>query len=148
MEANFEFLDHTADVQIHSWGPSMEMAFEQAGIGVFGYMINAGYDNECSIEERIRVRGVDEIDLLFRFLDEVLFLYAGPVNMALGSIKITRMGPIDGDLIELEACCRGEPWKKEKHARGTEIKAITFSNMQVLYVPEMQRYECYFIVDI
>ena len=32
----FEYLDHTADVQIHSWGESAEVAFEQQVLGIMG----------------------------------------------------------------------------------------------------------------
>jgi hypothetical protein len=30
-DVKYEFLDNTADVQIHSWGNSIEEAFEQVG---------------------------------------------------------------------------------------------------------------------
>jgi SHS2 domain-containing protein len=42
----------------------------------------------------------------------------------------------------------GEEWNTEKHPQGTEIKAITYSNMQIHSHPQQQRHDVYVIVDI
>lgn len=34
----YEYLDHTADVQIYCWGEDLKEAFEQAAIGMYGYI--------------------------------------------------------------------------------------------------------------
>ena len=37
-QKDYEYLDHTADVQIHCWGKSLQETFEQAAVAMYGYM--------------------------------------------------------------------------------------------------------------
>ena len=34
---NFEYLDHTADVQLHAWGATLEEAFQNCALAMFNY---------------------------------------------------------------------------------------------------------------
>ena len=38
----YEYLDHTADVQLHAWGPTIKEAFEQCAKAMFGYITELG----------------------------------------------------------------------------------------------------------
>jgi len=71
----YEYLDHTADVQLHAWGDSLEEAFEQCVMAMFGYMTEI---EKVDIEEsqEIEAQGEDMLSLLFHLLDEFLFLFS------------------------------------------------------------------------
>lgn len=52
-----------------------------------------------------------------------------------------------GCLTEQRECCReGQTFERGKHASGTEVKAITYSNMQIREQPGDA--EVFVIVDI
>lgn len=61
--------------RIHAWGKDLKEAFEQCAMGVFGYITDL---KTVSIEKYADVEasgGDDECSMLFRFLDDVLFLF-------------------------------------------------------------------------
>lgn len=75
----YEYLDHTADVQIHAWGASLGDALCGAASGLWGYMTeptSIELDPSPAGRRRIEARGRDAAGLLFNFLDACLYAFA------------------------------------------------------------------------
>jgi len=142
-EVKYEYLDHTSDIQIHSWGDSLEEAFEQSAMGMFGYMTDIERVDNLGSEE-IEAEGTDLISLLFHFLDEFLFIFNADPNFIARKVEITSF---DRTNFRLRAVGYGETFNLRKHTQGTEVKAITYSNMQI-HEKEDGKTDIYVIVDI
>ena len=139
----FEYLDHTADVQIHSWGDTIEEAFEQAGMGMFNYMTDINGVLPTKTVE-IEAKGTDFESLLFHFLDEFLFLSCTDNFFMAREIKVQEF---DRSSWKMKALGFGEDFEQTRHGgKGTEIKAITYSAMKVLEKQPLS--EIFVIVDI
>lgn len=68
-DAAFEYIDHPADIQIHSWGPTIERALEPLAIGLFGVMMDL--DGFADAREKpISVKGNDLFSMVCSFLDQ------------------------------------------------------------------------------
>ncbi|GAB1597481.1 protein archease-like [Argonauta hians] len=123
----YEYLDHPADVQIHSWGSSLKESFEQAGMAMFAYMTDIEKVDMLERQE-IKATGEDLLSLLFHFLDEFLFLFCCEPFFIVRKVKILEF---DLQNFSIHAEGYGEEFDLDKHPQGTEVKAITYSNMQV-----------------
>ncbi|XP_043251443.1 protein archease-like [Colletes gigas] len=140
----YEYLDHTADVQLHAWGDTLEEAFEQCAMAMFGYTTDL---------ERVRMTEVYNVDaeghdmesLLFHFLDELLFMFSAEPYIVAKKVKITSF---DRENFKISATAIGEVFTIGIHTQGAEVKAITYSSMQILDRPQSDRPEVFVIVDI
>lgn len=74
---NFEYLDHTADVELHVWGESLKRAFETVVPCMINYMTELESIEEDPDETlHIIVSGHDLDSLLVAYLNEVLFRFS------------------------------------------------------------------------
>ncbi|KAJ8920936.1 hypothetical protein NQ315_015729 [Exocentrus adspersus] len=145
-QCKYEYLDHTADVQLHAWGDSLKEAFEQCGIAMYGYMteLDTVEIKQCS---DIEATGHDLESLLFHFLDELLFLFSCEPFLICSKVTITEF-VTEGEELRIKCKCYGEEFTLGKHPQGTEVKAITYSAMQIVNEPEKNRFEVFVIIDI
>ncbi|GLI63046.1 hypothetical protein VaNZ11_005908 [Volvox africanus] len=137
----FEYLDHTADVQLHAWGHDLKEAFENCALAMFNYISPLEYVRPRTTR-RYRAEGHDLPSLLFAFLDELLFVFSTELFLAT-DVKITAL---DRNNFIIEAEGEGEIFDRDLHEVGTEIKAITYSAMSIVERPEDS--EVFVIVDI
>lgn len=147
----FEYLDHTADVQIHAWGPDMKVAFGAAAVGMFGYMVEME-DFGVELARTVTATGHDWQSMFFAFLDECLYVFH---TEALVMCRVA-VQSINTETWKVTASVRGGLFDATRDKQGTEVKAITYSNMQIHQVdsestrgePLERRAQVYVIVDI
>lgn len=139
----YEYLDHTADVQLHAWGVSMQMAFENIVPCMFNYATDlsvVGIDHNQTIE--FTVQGHDLYSLLYKYLDEFLFHFCSDGFCC----KAAKILSFDKESFSITVRGLGEIFDLSKHTQGTEVKAITYSNMQIHEVSD--KTDLYVIIDI
>ncbi|GFY75192.1 protein archease [Trichonephila inaurata madagascariensis] len=141
-ELKYEYLDHPADVQLHSWGDTLEEAFEQVAMAMFGYMTEID-KVDILMSQDIEADGHDMLSLLFHFLDEFLYVFSAEPYFIAKKVKILSF---DRENFKIKARGYGEIFDLDKHPQGTEVKAITYSNMQVH--ENEDKSELFVIIDI
>lgn len=113
---------------------------------MFGYMTDL---EKVSIKAcyKINVESDDLMGLLYRFLDELLFLFSAEPFLVCRRLKITSLIR-ESKNFSIECLCYGEEFDLKVHEQGTEVKAITYSAMQINETPEKGVFECFVIIDI
>lgn len=147
----FEYLDHTADVQIHAWGRDMREAFGAAAVGMFGYMVELE-EFGVELERAVSATGHDWQSMLFAWLDECLYIFHTE-QFVMSRVVVES---INTETWTVTASVRGGLFDATRDKQGTEVKAITYSNMQILQPDseatrgedEARRARVYVIVDI
>uniref|UniRef100_A0ABK0M4H6 Protein archease n=1 Tax=Rattus norvegicus TaxID=10116 RepID=A0ABK0M4H6_RAT len=110
----YEYLDHTADVQLHAWGDTLEEAFEQCAMAMFGYMTDTGTVEPLQTVE-VETQGDDLQSLLFHFLDEWLYRFSADEYFIPREVKVLN---IDQKNFKLRSIGWGEEFSLSKHPQA------------------------------
>jgi SHS2 domain-containing protein len=120
---SFEFIDHTADAGIRLEAPTLEDLFATAGLA-FTELVTSVDSVDCRVERRFKLEEDDMETLLVSWLQELLYL------LDTEDLVFSRFQVKLHDF-SLEATAWGEVFDPKIHTMKTEIKAVTFHQLEV-----------------
>ncbi len=135
----FRLLDHTADLGILVYGGDLEELFSNAGEAFFNIITDLQRVRE-STERVIRVESPKLEDLMVQWLGELLYIH-DVESILFRSFLIEELR--DGSL---KARARGEAFDEKRHVMKTEIKAVTYHQIEVKQ--EKERWRARIIFDL
>ncbi len=137
----YEYFDVTADIGFNAYGINLNEAFENASLAIFNIISdtdNINPDNEF----KFTIVSEDKVSLLYDYLEELLFYHE--VEFMLFSDFTVKIKKTNNNY-QLNAIIKGEEINWDKHERKSEIKAITFHQMEI---KEKEYVELKTIVDL
>jgi SHS2 domain-containing protein len=140
---DFEYLEHTADAYIASYGETLEEAFENAGKALFNLMTDISKIQPIQ-EDIVKVSGYDEYALLYNWLEELLVKFE-TTNILYSRFKVYYIVKTH-DGFKLKAKIRGESFSPLKHLQKVGVKAATYHRMEILR--KLGKVTVKFILDI
>ena len=140
----FKFEEHTADVKVRAYGSTIEEAYAQSAYALITTLSPDLSRISKKREKSLTIKAEDKEALLFDFLSELLYIFDVD-HLIFSKISIIYIKEID-DGYELKAVLNGEKFNKNKHEIGTEVKAITYSYMNI--EEKDDRWEIEIVFDI
>jgi SHS2 domain-containing protein len=114
----FNFLEHTADIKVEVKATSLECLLETCILALSNYMAR-GKRISRVIKKKVLIEGNDLPSILYRLLDEMIFL-ADAQQFVVGTIKVAKTP--SGITAEL--------WgDKTRNYTLTQVKAATYAEM-------------------
>ena len=121
----YEYLEHTADMGLLVRGKSLSELLKNAAQGLFETIaVVDTVDETDSVEIRLTTESVE--DLFVRWLDELIFQHETKETF-FKRADIHRCSET-----EVSATVYGEPANFDKHEVYTEIKSVTYHQLQVV----------------
>lgn len=143
LKKRFEFLEHISDAYIAAYGKSLEEAFENAALAMFEVMTDTS-KVETKIERTFEASGYDEYELLYDWLEKLLIDYYSE-NLVFSKFKVEYIEK-SSEGFKLKGRAMGERFDPSRHESRVEVKAVTYSLMEIYKENEM--YVLKFVLDI
>ncbi|KZX10953.1 archease [Methanobrevibacter curvatus] len=128
LKGKYEYFGVTADIGFYSYGKSLEKGFENAGMALFDVISEIDLVDE-NISKKISIESEDIISLLYDYLEELLFLHETEF-LLFSKFKVIFIKN-NGNFYKLDVIAYGEEINWDKHVKKSEVKAITFHQMNV-----------------
>ncbi len=143
MERGFNFHEHTADITIECWAPSLNEAFAEAAKATFEVILDTStVKPQDSVE--VSVEGTDLEELLVEWIGKLIAL------IDINSQFYTKFEVLSIDIVTdgylLKALAWGERIDHERHDTRTEVKAMTYADMKI--DQKSDRTTLWFTVDL
>lgn len=120
----YETFDHTADLGIRIFGRTYEEFMANAAYALFDLLTDLDRV-EKTLSREIQVEAADREELLIRWLSELLFLYESQ-GYLFKKIHFSHL-----DQTSLQAIAHGEIRDSSRHEFKTEIKAVTYHQVEI-----------------
>jgi len=135
----YKIIDHTADFGLHVFGADPQNLFATAALAMFELIANP-QTIKAAQSLTVTVEGGDWSDLMVNWLRELLYLWSGR-ELLVGAIDIQQA--CEKKISAIIAADRFDPLR---HLIQTEIKAVTYHQIQVKY--ESTGWEAKIIFDV
>jgi SHS2 domain-containing protein len=130
--SGWETLDHTADLGFRAWSPTLQGLFTEAATAVLSLGVALDRVRQAA-EREVRLEGIDAEELFVSWLQELLFLWT--VEGFVGCRFELKIHPPEGQESQgtwrLTGLVSGEAWDPERHEAYTDIKAVTYHNLDI-----------------
>ncbi|MHA1214631.1 MAG: archease [Candidatus Hodarchaeales archaeon] len=135
----FEYFEHRADIGIRGIGRTVEEAFEQVALALFGIMVEI--EEIHPVEKQIvEVKGLDYEELLMAWLSELIYLKDIEAKMYV-KFEILQMTDTN-----LKAQIYGQAIDFDKLKLKLEVKAATWTQLSVSKKEDYWIAQC--VVDV
>jgi len=156
----FKFLEHTADIKFQAFGNSVKEVFENSALAMFSAM-HEGKVKKTE-KKKMEVKGDDLENLLYNFLEELLFLFdsegfflgkIGDLNISKdinskkqsGREKKDKVDDKEGGL-KLTSEVIGD--NSENYEISIDVKAVTYNEMFVKFDDKKKKWTAQVVIDV
>ncbi len=143
VERPYEYGEHTADILIVAYGCTLEESFINSALAVMDVMYHVERVEARETRE-IAIEADDMEQLLFKWIDDVLYLFDGE---KFAPSRHMELALVHNGACKLRAVIHGERYDIERHGfRGTIVKAMTYHEMSIERRGDVWRVQ--FVVDV
>jgi SHS2 domain-containing protein len=124
----YRYLEHTADIKFLAYGNTLEEVFENAALAMFNVIIDTTKVSG-ETEREVSLTSPDLESLLVDWLSELLYLFEVD-EIIFWKFRVDEIREVDGKY-SIKALASGEEYYPESHPFETEIKAVTYNQLEI-----------------